>query len=187
MDVKLKQVFLSFFVHSADVVDMLDKMIKAVDQELSEEGLMLIGEAVLPHIKHWNRLVTLLRGRTVAVTIVLPTMLGVSALAILAAVAFAPIYLSYECVSENHLFCEYGDTDVDGCLGSSNGFCHAIGIAVSWIIPRVVDPLAPCRAEVCMTAIALGVSNLCLFRVGTCREQLTHRAGLRHELFPGTY
>ena len=139
---------------------MLDKMIIAVDQEPSAEGLMSIGEAVLPHIKHWNRLVTLLRGRTVAVTIVLPTMLGVSALAILAAVAFAPIYLSYGCVSESHLFCDYGNTDVDGCLGSSNGFCLAIKITVSWIIQRVVDPLTPCRADVHDGECSRGVESM---------------------------
>ncbi|KAH0828166.1 hypothetical protein J3R83DRAFT_3867 [Lanmaoa asiatica] len=96
-----------FPVSSADVIDMLDKMIKAVDEELSEEGLMSIGDAVLPHIQHWNRLVTLLRDRAVAVVTILPAVLGVSVLAILAVVVFAPIYLSvrvYECVSDEPLF-----------------------------------------------------------------------------------
>lgn len=85
---------------------MLDKMIKAVDEELSEEGLMSIGDAVLPHIRHWNRLVTLLRDRSVAIVTILPALLGVSALAVLAVVVFAPIYLSvrvYECVLEELL------------------------------------------------------------------------------------
>jgi hypothetical protein len=86
---------------------MLDKTIKAVDEELSEDGLMSIGDAVLPHIEHWDRLVTLLRDRTVAVVTVLPVVLGVSALAILGLVMFTPIYLSvrvYGCVSESHFF-----------------------------------------------------------------------------------
>lgn len=80
---------------------MLDKMIKAVDEELSEEGLMSVGDAVLPHIRHWNRLVTLLRDRAVAVVTILPALLGVSTLAVLAVLVVAPIYLSvrvYECV-----------------------------------------------------------------------------------------
>ena len=86
---------------------MLDKMIKAVDEELSEDGLMSIGEAVLPHIRHWNRLVTIIRDRTVAVVTILPALLGVSALAILAVITLTPIYLSvqvYGCVSESQLF-----------------------------------------------------------------------------------
>lgn len=88
-------------------MDMLDKMIKAVDEELSEEGLMSIGDAVLPYIQHWDRLVTLLRDRTVAVVTILPAVLGVSALAVLAVVVLAPIYLSvrvYKCVSESYFF-----------------------------------------------------------------------------------
>lgn len=82
---------------------MLDKMIKAVDEELSEEGLMSIGDAVLPHIHHWDRLVTLLRDKAVAVVTVLPALLGVSVLAVLAVVVVAPVYLSvraYEYVTE---------------------------------------------------------------------------------------
>ncbi|KAG8214236.1 hypothetical protein J3R82DRAFT_11044 [Butyriboletus roseoflavus] len=77
-----------------DVMVMLNKMIKAVDEELSEEGLMSIGDAVLPHIQHWDRLVTLLCDRAVAVVTILPALLGVSALAILAVVVLTPIYLS---------------------------------------------------------------------------------------------
>ena len=103
---------------SADVLDMLDKMIKAVDEELLEEALMSIGEAVLPHIQHWDRLVTMLRDQALAVVTVLPAILGVSAAAILAVIVLTPIYLSvrvYKCVSELFfLFREYGDTDVDG-------------------------------------------------------------------------
>lgn len=89
---------------SADVVYMVDKMIKTVDEELLEEGLMSIGDVVLPHIQHWDRLVTLLRDRTVAVASILPALLGVSALAILAVVVVIPIFLSaqvYGCVSDN--------------------------------------------------------------------------------------
>ena len=34
----------------ADVIDMLDKLIKAIDEELWEEGLMSIGDTALPQI-----------------------------------------------------------------------------------------------------------------------------------------
>jgi len=121
---------------SADVINMVDKMIKAINEELSEEGLMSIGDAVLPHIQHWNRLLTLLCDQAVWAVIILPALLGVSALAILAVVLLTPVYLSvrvYECISESHLFVSI-DTDVDGCLGSSNGCFHAIRIPVSWIV-----------------------------------------------------
>lgn len=40
----------------ADVIDMLGGMIKAIDEELSEEGLVSIGDTMLPHIQHWDRL-----------------------------------------------------------------------------------------------------------------------------------
>ena len=73
---------------------MLDKMIKAVDGELSEQGLLSIGDAVLPHIRHWNRLVTLLRNQAVGVITILPALLGISVLAILAVAVVTPIYLS---------------------------------------------------------------------------------------------
>ena len=79
---------------SADVITMLDKMIKAVDGELSEQGLLSIGDAVLPHIRHWNRLVTLLRNQAVGVITILPALLGISVLAILAVAVVTPIYLS---------------------------------------------------------------------------------------------
>ncbi|KAF8552014.1 hypothetical protein OG21DRAFT_1466371 [Imleria badia] len=78
----------------ADVFSMLDKMIKAVDEELSEDGLMLIGDTVLPHTLNWNRLVTLLRNRAMAATTIIPSLLGVSALSILSIIVFTPIYLS---------------------------------------------------------------------------------------------
>jgi hypothetical protein len=65
-------------VLSADVINMLDKMIKVVDEELSDEGLMSIGDAVLPHIEHWDRLVTVLSNRAVGVITILPALLGVS-------------------------------------------------------------------------------------------------------------
>ena len=70
-------------------------MIKAVDGELSEEGLMSIGDTVLPHIQHWDRLVSMLRNRTVAVATILP-LLGVSVLAMLTLVVAAPFYLSVQ-------------------------------------------------------------------------------------------
>lgn len=81
---------------SADIVDMLDKMIKAVDEELSEEGLMSIGDTVLPHIQHWDRLAALLRDRAIAAVTILPLVLGVSVLAIVGVVVITPIYLSFE-------------------------------------------------------------------------------------------
>ena len=79
---------------SADVITMIDEMIKAVDGELSEEGFLSIGDIVLPHIRHWNRLVTLLRSRAVGVITILPALLGISVLAILAVAVVTPIYLS---------------------------------------------------------------------------------------------
>ena len=81
---------------SADIVDMLDKMIKAVDEELSEEGLMSIGDTVLPHIQHWDRLAALLLDRAIAAVTILPLVLGVSVLAIVGVVVITPIYLSFE-------------------------------------------------------------------------------------------
>ncbi|KAF8554223.1 hypothetical protein OG21DRAFT_1115422 [Imleria badia] len=77
-----------------DVINMLDKMIKAVDEELSEEGLMSIGDAVLPHIEHWDRLVTMVSHRAVGAITILPALLGVSTLAILAVIVIPPIYVS---------------------------------------------------------------------------------------------
>ena len=69
-------------------------MIKSVDQEMSEEGLMSIGDAVLPHIKHWDRLGDLVRTQTVAAISVLPALIGVPLLAVLAVALVAPVYLS---------------------------------------------------------------------------------------------
>jgi hypothetical protein len=86
---------------------MLDKIIKVVDEELSEEGLMPIGNAVLPHIQHWNHLVMVLSNRALGLITILPPLLGVSALAVLGAMAFLAFYLcssAYACVSESHLF-----------------------------------------------------------------------------------
>ena len=83
------------FIYSADVINMLDYMIKVVDEELSE-GPMSIGEAVPPHIKHWNRLVMMLRDQ--AVGVVAPPAV------ILAMVVVTPISLSCGWVSESHLF-----------------------------------------------------------------------------------
>ncbi|KAF8554230.1 hypothetical protein OG21DRAFT_1116143 [Imleria badia] len=77
----------------ADVINMLDKMIKVVDEELSDEGLMSIGNAVLPHIVHWNRLVTVLSNRAVGVITILPALLGVSVLAALGAMVLTSFYL----------------------------------------------------------------------------------------------
>ena len=98
-----------FLFYSADVIRILDEVIKVVDEDRSVEDLtqMSTETAALPHIEHWNHLVTLLRDRTVAAAIILPRLLGVSALAILAAVMLTPVYLSlrvYGCVSESHLF-----------------------------------------------------------------------------------
>lgn len=88
----------------ADVIIMLEKMIKTIDGELSGDGPLSIGDAVPPHIQHWDRLLVMLRTRTVAVVTILP-LLGVSILAAAASVAVTPIYLSvrvYECVSESY-------------------------------------------------------------------------------------
>ena len=80
----------------ADVIDMIDKMIKAVDEELSEEGLVSIGDTVLPHIQHWDRLAILVRDRSIATVTILPLVLGVSALTIIAIAVITPIYISFE-------------------------------------------------------------------------------------------
>jgi hypothetical protein len=80
----------------ADAIGMLDKVIRAVDGELLEERLMSIGDTVLPHIQHWDRLATLLRDKAVAAVTILPLVLGVSALTIVAVVVITPIYLSFE-------------------------------------------------------------------------------------------
>ncbi|KAN0091569.1 hypothetical protein V8E55_005135 [Tylopilus felleus] len=85
-------VFQVWTPNRADVTDMLDKVIKAVEGELSKDSLMSIGD-VLPHIQHWNRLGKMLRDKTVKVASI-PPLLGVSALAILALVVAAPIYAS---------------------------------------------------------------------------------------------
>ena len=93
-----------FLFYSADVIKILDEVIKVVDEDLSVEDLKSTEAAALPHINH---LVTLLCDRTVVVVIILPGLLGVSALAILAAVMLTPVYLSlrmYGCVSERYLF-----------------------------------------------------------------------------------
>lgn len=104
-------------IFSADVTDMLDKVIKAVEGELSKDSLMSIGD-VLPHIQHWNRLGKMLRDKTVKVASI-PPLLGVSALAILALVVAAPIYASvrvYECVFQGHL--------------------HVSVAVLTWMLPR---------------------------------------------------
>ena len=83
---------------------MLDKMIKTVDEEPPEEGIVPIDVTVLPHIQHWNLLVIMLLDQSLTVVTVLPAVLGVSAVAILAVVALTPIYLSvrvWKCVSES--------------------------------------------------------------------------------------
>ncbi|KAF8554225.1 hypothetical protein OG21DRAFT_1117029 [Imleria badia] len=117
---------------SADVINMLDNMIKAVDEELSDEGLTLIGDAVLPHVQHWDRL---LRNQPVGSVIILPALLVSSALAALAEIVFTSIYLCSRvrrCVSESS-FCDSSDTDMDGCLGSSTSWSRTIRMPVSWM------------------------------------------------------
>ena len=74
---------------------MLDYMIKVVDEELSE-GPMSIGEAMPPHIKHWNCLVVMLRDQAVRV-VALPVV-------VLTMVMVTPISLSCGWVLESHLF-----------------------------------------------------------------------------------
>jgi hypothetical protein len=80
----------------ADAIGMLDKVIRAVDGELSEEHLMSIGDTVLPHIQHWDWFATLLHDKAVAAVTILPLVLGVSVLTIVAVVVITPIYLSFE-------------------------------------------------------------------------------------------
>ncbi|KAF8554227.1 hypothetical protein OG21DRAFT_1509140 [Imleria badia] len=50
----------------ADVTNMLDKIIKVVDEELSEEGRVSTGD-MLPHIEHWDRLVMLLPDQAITI------------------------------------------------------------------------------------------------------------------------
>ena len=78
------------FIHfiSADIITILDNIIKVVDEEPSEEGLISIGDVVLPHIRLWHRFVMLLRNSAVTVVIILPLLLGVLVLAILGIVVF---------------------------------------------------------------------------------------------------
>jgi hypothetical protein len=111
---------------------MIDRAIKAVDEELlSEEGLMTIGDTLPPHIQHWGRLGSSLRDR--AMVTVLPALLGTPAIAMLAVAA--PIYLSvqgYGCVVLI-TFCvsvvlitglvRYG-------VGGSDGYCRTIRASV---------------------------------------------------------
>lgn len=78
----------------ADVMNMLDKTIKAIEEELSEERLLSIGDTVLPHIQHWDRLATLLRDRAIAAVMILPLVLSVSALTIVVVAVITPVYLS---------------------------------------------------------------------------------------------
>jgi len=67
---------------------------------------MSTGDAVPPHIQHWNRLLTLLCDQAVWAVTILPALLGVSTLAILTVVLLTPVYLSiqvHERISESHL------------------------------------------------------------------------------------
>ena len=76
---------------SGDVVDAVDNMIKSVDEEMSEEGLMSIEDDILPRILHWDRLGYLVRNRAVATIAILP--------AILAVAVVAPVYLSVRTIT----------------------------------------------------------------------------------------
>jgi len=81
-----------------DVTSMLDKMIQAVEEDLSGQDLMRI-EDTLPPAVHWNRALLFI-GFTAAGTALLPVALvasvGLSALTVLALVVCAPIYLSVD-------------------------------------------------------------------------------------------
>lgn len=83
---------------TVDVTMMLDKMITAVDEELSEEDLMWIGDTLPPGVQHWERAFMFLGYHTVAGTALFPVALcasiGFSALTVVALVVSAPIYLS---------------------------------------------------------------------------------------------
>lgn len=45
---------LDVYIILGEINMMLNKVIEAVDDELSEDGFMSIGDAVLPHIRHWD-------------------------------------------------------------------------------------------------------------------------------------
>jgi len=78
----------------SDVTIMLEKMIKAVEGELSEEDLM-IGDTLPPGIQHWNRVLMFL-GYTAAGTALFPVALGASigfsALSVVALIVGWPSY-----------------------------------------------------------------------------------------------
>ncbi|KAG9309257.1 hypothetical protein JVU11DRAFT_10740 [Chiua virens] len=76
-----------------DVIYMLDKLIKIVDEDPEDEGFKSIEDAVLPHIRHWNRLVTLLGDRTITTLSVIPAVLGISTFGVLALLVAVPIYV----------------------------------------------------------------------------------------------
>jgi len=82
----------------SDVVIMLEKMIKVVDGELSEEG---INDTVTlpPGVQHWDRVFMFL-GYTVVGTALFPVALGASigfsALSVVVVAVGVPIYLSVE-------------------------------------------------------------------------------------------
>jgi hypothetical protein len=61
---------------SADVITILNDIIKVVDEGLSEDGLISIGDVVLPRIRLWDRFVILLRGGAMGVAITLGSLLG---------------------------------------------------------------------------------------------------------------
>ncbi|KAG9319016.1 hypothetical protein JVU11DRAFT_1137, partial [Chiua virens] len=67
----------------SDVDDMLDKMIKAVDGELSEEDLIPIGDEVLPHIQHWDQLIRLIGNGSVVTVAAPPVLLSLAAISVL--------------------------------------------------------------------------------------------------------
>jgi len=88
-------------VHSptkCDVTNMLEKMIQAVEEDLSGQDLMRI-EDTLPPALHWDRALMFI-GFTAAGTALFPVALvasvGLSALTVLALVICAPIYLSVD-------------------------------------------------------------------------------------------
>jgi len=77
---------------------MLEKMIQAVEEDLSGQDLMRI-EDTLPPALHWDRALMFI-GFTAAGTALFPVALvasvGLSALTVLALVICAPIYLSVD-------------------------------------------------------------------------------------------
>ncbi|KAG9309245.1 hypothetical protein JVU11DRAFT_10725 [Chiua virens] len=96
-----------------DVIDMLDKLFKTVDEcLLAEGGQMSLGN-LLPNIQHWDHLISLLRHTAVSMAVIPSALLGGSALAALVVVGLPPIYLSTRVYGFfRQLFLRYQETRI---------------------------------------------------------------------------